>query len=428
MRYKCTDYSIYQILAQNPLDMRLPQWLSYIALGPLTMMPLLLGVLGVRADMGQISAKDLEMFTDLHQDSLQELQGAMLGVIRLWDQGLDQKQQPLTLDVLARSLNTEKKNIAQIIRENSRPRQVVSILKSYGFKDTPIPIYNTLNFKDFPNWRVYFWISTFQERAGFARGFFRAFRNWAENNIGITRWNYGFNPSQHLSTALEYEVTAPLLFGGGYFGDEFYYHFSKRQADFEQFEKYISALSDELEDMEQIYNNTFQRGPKVLLGADVKMLFEQMMEIVKNWRDGIQVAFKAYVAIPTLPGVEDDPASQPLPEVPETRPMMAKPQTGTSEAQEQSSVDQLGLHNEPVAEETTRDLQKDAENMAPIMVTGFGINGLPEFLGVNGGPGEQDLSFPEADYLSPNDVSINFAIKRKAAKKNKCAAPGCEIF
>ncbi|KAK6341365.1 hypothetical protein TWF696_008443 [Orbilia brochopaga] len=281
--------------------MRLVKWRRYLALGAYTC---LLHPSTVRA-ASEISIQDLNAFIKANRANIHDFQKAMRDLYYLWDPD----RSPLTPDqdtpsIIDPFLNSLRGSLAKMANSyDANPDAARAEFQTYGFAGTrgggsnPSSL-NSMNvMPTSPTNRVFGALTRVLTTATDAWTTFWNFLMWAERAVGLRHW-------YNLPAKQDAEWVAPRLFNGrlNQATGIFTFDSNARAANRKRMDETVAALRESLQVLRKLRDSVFKPGaPTEGVGADMKSIVDEIIDVVKFWGDGVQAARDAYVGIPPLP-------------------------------------------------------------------------------------------------------------------------------
>ncbi|EPS38344.1 hypothetical protein H072_8077 [Dactylellina haptotyla CBS 200.50] len=247
----------------------------------------------IAADI-EISSRQLDTFFHDNLPKISQFQQSARDVFFLWDENrIGHNNTPLTLDTLRKTLKEKLRALVRI--EETDPLNARHIFNGFGFADTPVPKENDYAWDDSPANRVLYTLLKMIEESSYARQTFWSFLMWTDENIGLLQC---FNKAKDT----DYVSISPKLFGGSFTKNHrrFVFNSERRNENREQLNRFLLVFDRIVVEMDTLRSKTFRMGPKLELGVDVKFIFDDLIDILRAWRDGVKALREAYNAIPPL--------------------------------------------------------------------------------------------------------------------------------
>ncbi|KAJ6263139.1 hypothetical protein Dda_1699 [Drechslerella dactyloides] len=287
--------------------MRLSNWSRCLAFGAYTY---LLPPSAVVAADSEISIQDLAAFIKANRVNIFEFQKAMRNLYYLWDPDRSpltpNQDTPSILDPFLDSLKERLDKLTDSYDAN--PDAARAEFQTYGFagtrknsnlnSDGNTNSMNSMNFMPAsPTNRVFGVLTRVLSTATDARTAFSNFLAWAERVVGLRHW-YSL-PSQQ-----DVEWVAPRLFGGTLNQNPgvFVFNSNARAVNRKRMEDTVATLRGALQVLQGLRNSVFKTGIQAEgVGADMKGVIDEIIDVIRFWGDGVQAVRDAYVDIPPLP-------------------------------------------------------------------------------------------------------------------------------
>ncbi|KAF3901350.1 hypothetical protein ABW21_db0202136 [Orbilia brochopaga] len=280
--------------------MRLPKWPRYLALGAYAC--LLHPSIVVAAN--EISIRDLNAFIKAYRVEIHGFQKAMRDLYYLWDPDRSPltptQDTPSIIDPFLLSLRQTLERMSDSYDAN--PDAARAEFQTYGFPGSRMnsnpDSLNSMNVMPAsPTNRAFGALTRILSTATDARTAFSNFLAWAERAVGLRHW-------YNLPAKQDADWVAPRLFSGrlNQATGIFTFDSNARAANRKRMEEGVGALRGALQALRKLRDSVFKADPKVDgVGADLKSIINEIIDVVNYWGDGVQAARDTYVNIPPLP-------------------------------------------------------------------------------------------------------------------------------